>query len=515
MGTSILPQFETECLKELKELKQWVCWKLQQTKDRSAKLPWTPYGSRASVRDETQWSSYEACFTETVQLKYQGAHRGLNGIGFVFSEDDPYVGIDLDKCRDYETGEIEDWALKVIKQMDTYTEISPSGTGLHMICRGHRMEKGRNQQGKNPEMYSWGRFFTFSGLHLDGTPETIEDRHVEVRDLEKEFFGDNIKSTVGDESITDAEFNIRRDAMWETDRIEAWCKNSALFQETWNHKRKEFDNDMSKYDAALAVQAVQIGCGPEEVAALIASHRRTTYNGKGLGFEKAFRIDYIRRTYFYALQCVRSRTTDEDAEIREIINTGGEEAVAELSSKLGISITKIIKRASAPSIYYIVWHDQEICLGTSRDLLIQDTVRAAVGDATRVVINFKTRKDWLNMYRLILSCAVFEELHGAGSNDELYELILEYMRTRPAREDQWQDAASAGSPYIKDGEIHINRELFRAFLVYGADYRLKPRELSFRLKQAGFTQIRIQCKDSHGNQVNKRYWKIKEEKLES
>lgn len=465
--------------------------------------------------DSTQWSSYDSCYGEVVNLKYESVHRGLDGIGFVFSEDDPYVGIDLDKCRDYETGEIDEWAMEIIKEINTYTEISPSGKGVHMICRGDRMETGHNERGEKPEMYTWKRYFTFTGSHLEGTPDSIKDRKEQVKLIEKKFFGFNVKSVVGNEGIADAEFDIHRDMMWETEKLKLWCKNSTLFRDTWDHKREEFDEDMSTYDASLAVQAVQAGEGPASVAALIASHRRTKYHGKGEGFEKAFRTDYIRRTYFYALQRVESRTTEEEAEIKEIINTGGEAVVTELSQKLGLSITRVIKRATEPSIYYIVWHDQEVCLGTSRDLLIQDTVRAAIGDSTKVVINYKTKKEWLMMYKLILNCAIFEELHGAGSNDELYELITEYIVTRPAREDKWQDAAGAGSPFTKDKDVYVNREMFRSFLAYGADYRMKPRELSFRLKQAGFTQIRVQCKDSHDNQVNKRYWKIKEDKLKS
>src|SRR5207244_12523629 len=73
---------------------------------------------------------------------------GFAGVGFVFSSDDPYTGVDLDKCRNPETGQIEEWAQGIIEQLDSYTESSQSGTGVrseehtselqspdHLVCR--------------------------------------------------------------------------------------------------------------------------------------------------------------------------------------------------------------------------------------------------------------------------------------------------------------------------------------------------------------------------------------------
>jgi primase-polymerase (primpol)-like protein len=64
------------------------------------------------------------------------ASRGYCGVGFVFSSDDPYVGIDLDGCRNPQTGYIEPWALEIVRRLNSYTEISRSGTGLHIIAKG-------------------------------------------------------------------------------------------------------------------------------------------------------------------------------------------------------------------------------------------------------------------------------------------------------------------------------------------------------------------------------------------
>lgn len=91
---------------------------------------------------------------------------GLDGIGFMFSVSDPYTGIDLDKCLNAETGELEPWAQRCVDLFNSYTEITPSGKGLHIIIRGKLPGKGR-KKGKF-EVYDRGRFFTFTGNVFDG-----------------------------------------------------------------------------------------------------------------------------------------------------------------------------------------------------------------------------------------------------------------------------------------------------------------------------------------------------------
>src|ERR1019366_4649310 len=117
------------------------------------------------------WSSFQdAC--AAVQ------RWSLTGIGFVFITSDPYSGVDLDNCRKPETGEIAEWAMVIIRALDSYTEVSPSGTGVHIIIRG-LLPSGRGNQiphheGK-VEMFSRDRYFTFTGMRVDGTYTEIRD----------------------------------------------------------------------------------------------------------------------------------------------------------------------------------------------------------------------------------------------------------------------------------------------------------------------------------------------------
>jgi len=94
------------------------------------------------------------CLRETA-LEYTETEHA-DGVGFVFTDDDPIVGVDLDDCRDPETGDVDDAAQDIIKRLDSYTEVSPSGTGYHVLITGE-LPEGRNRRG-SVELYDTARF---------------------------------------------------------------------------------------------------------------------------------------------------------------------------------------------------------------------------------------------------------------------------------------------------------------------------------------------------------------------
>ena len=98
---------------------------------------------------------------------------------------DGWTGIDLDKCRRLDTEEIEDWAAKIISEVDSYTEISPSGLGVHILVRGH-LPKGRRRKGRI-EMYDALRYFTITG-RIVGEHRTLQDRQAELETLHARIF---------------------------------------------------------------------------------------------------------------------------------------------------------------------------------------------------------------------------------------------------------------------------------------------------------------------------------------
>ncbi len=160
----------------LQQFPQWMPWKAEPIpgKPRYSKVPVNPKsGVKADHTDPKNWVTFDQA-VELVQLRFQG-------IGFEFTENDPFVCIDLDDCRDPETGEIKPWALRVIQTIGSYTEVSPSGTGLHIIVRGSK--PGNRCRRDHLEMYEAKRFLTVTGQHLETTPLTIEDRQAEVNEV--------------------------------------------------------------------------------------------------------------------------------------------------------------------------------------------------------------------------------------------------------------------------------------------------------------------------------------------
>jgi putative DNA primase/helicase len=108
----------------------------------------------------------------------------------VFTKDDPFCGVDLDCCLNSETGEVEPWAQEIIDALGSYTEISPSGTGIHILVRATLPDGPNRKEGF--EMYGHGRYFTVSGRHLEGTPRTIESRQDEILALRQRVLGEPV-----------------------------------------------------------------------------------------------------------------------------------------------------------------------------------------------------------------------------------------------------------------------------------------------------------------------------------
>jgi primase-polymerase (primpol)-like protein len=168
--------------KALQALDQWVVWRSESrdNQPKPAKRPLNPKtGKPASVSNPATWGSFIDALAALQKTQ-------VDGLGFVFTDSDPFVGIDLDECRNPETGEIEPWALDIIERLNSYTEASPSGTGVHILTRG-KLPAGGRKAGQI-EMYETARFFTATGAHITGTPTTCEERTEAITDLYRQYF---------------------------------------------------------------------------------------------------------------------------------------------------------------------------------------------------------------------------------------------------------------------------------------------------------------------------------------
>src|SRR5215208_3846077 len=167
----------------VRDLRQWLCWRSEEREGKPTKIPYSPItGGRASSTTPETWADYE----EAVRACKE---EGYTGIGFVFTPEDDLCGVDLDGCLDPLTEEIEPWAWTIIEELDSYTEISPSGKGVHILVRA-TLQEGRNRKGRF-EAYDHSRYFTVTGEHLPGTPQAIEGRQEELRSVVRRVFGED------------------------------------------------------------------------------------------------------------------------------------------------------------------------------------------------------------------------------------------------------------------------------------------------------------------------------------
>ncbi len=162
-------KFRQGFLSELIPYPQFVVWKHQLIDEKPKKPPYSPiYHRLANTSNPHSWGTLDQALKAFTTGNY-------NGIGFVFSKDDPYSMIDLDHCVGNNRS-IDTWARSIIDRLKTYTEYSPRD-GIHLITEAHIPGTGRKIG--NIEMYSSNHFTTITTQHVPGTPTTIEKRQNE------------------------------------------------------------------------------------------------------------------------------------------------------------------------------------------------------------------------------------------------------------------------------------------------------------------------------------------------
>jgi hypothetical protein len=149
-------------------LRQWVLWRPHEGR----KCPFQLSGRFAKTTDPSTWAPYN-----TVLHEWQTHPRRWSGIGYVFTEDDPFTGIDLDDCLTNDT--LKSWVRPIIERLsDTYLEISPSGNGLKAFVVGTPASEARFALGDGAvEIYSKARYFTVTGHAFNGAPFVLEEHN--------------------------------------------------------------------------------------------------------------------------------------------------------------------------------------------------------------------------------------------------------------------------------------------------------------------------------------------------
>jgi len=235
---------------ELRALPQWVPWRVEIRKGKPTKVPLNPHtGKRASSTDAATWGTYRQAL----------ATLDADGIGFVFSADDPYVGVDMDNCLSA-TGALHPAAWQIVHDLNGYVEFSPSGRGIHIIARG-RIARGRHTL-KTPwnselALYQSGRFFTMTG---DGRGE-IREAQDELTALIAYYFPE-----------PDERQPVARPAAVCGDdaAVVEWLLAEPRRAALWRGDTSDHGGDHSAADLALCAHlAFKVGADPARIDGLV------------------------------------------------------------------------------------------------------------------------------------------------------------------------------------------------------------------------------------------------------
>ena len=311
---------------ELRALPQWVVHK--------AKCPYDPRtGYRAKARQPKTW----ATFGEAVNT------GDYDGIGFEFMSENGLVGIDLDTVRDPETGWTDPLALEIIDQLDSYTEISPSGYGFHIIARGTtalewnkvklpdnqikrvdvdlttgeaRRDKDGNIRYKQPEieMYTEGRYFTMTG-NVCGGYGKLAEADAAIATLQQRFSRQDIHIQQSPASALswDAEIGGSSQTFLKVgkDYLAIGLEKDSRFRELWDGHRPH-GNESADDQALMNKLAYWCNCNASAMMSAFKQSPHCQQKDPQHMKKAVIREDYLQRTAEQAVKgCTRTAEYDD------------------------------------------------------------------------------------------------------------------------------------------------------------------------------------------------------------
>lgn len=247
---TIAPTFDAaQFPPDLLDFPNFVAWRIEQRQGKATKVPVNPRTGRLALANvPSTWARIEEA------LPF--ARREGLGIGFVFGAADPFAGVDLDDCIEEEARRVKPWAWEIIRELASYTEVSPSGLGAKIIVRA-TLPEGRRGWGQGHGMYDRCRFFTLTGCRIPDMPARVEERQAEIAALHARLFPPQQAKPAKSGPV----------AMHRWDDAEIVQKamsvaNGVKFSRLWLGDRGGYESD-SEADAALCAM-LAFWTGPDE-----------------------------------------------------------------------------------------------------------------------------------------------------------------------------------------------------------------------------------------------------------
>lgn len=295
MSSKLIDELSSHC--------HWLVYKKEtvtkgKNKGKINKVPYQTNGHKGSPTSPKSWTTYDKARAAVEAGRF-------DGIGYALTADEGYICIDLDHCVNPETGEIDQWAMEILDIVQeaggTYSESSPSGTGIHLWGRGGLPKnKGINQPMKNGhkiEMYTNAHYMTVTGEPLNDT--ALKDIQPAIDKIltmlkkppaesgeEKAVMSTpvpvlNLSDTDIITKIRDSTQNPKFHSLYDLGDVST------------------YGNDQSKADAALlAMLAFWTGKNAEQMKRIFLSSKLAETLGRKVGHED----DYLKRSIKKAIE---------------------------------------------------------------------------------------------------------------------------------------------------------------------------------------------------------------------
>ena len=493
------------------DLTQWVVWKAVDRDGKLTKVPFDPKTGRfAKVSLDSTWGTYQQAM-QTWQ-----ENDIYEGVGFVLTKADPFVFVDLDKCID-DDGTTETWAQDIIDKLNSWTEVSPSGHGYHVIVEA-AMPSGGNRSGQF-ECYSHGRYFTVTG-DTCGDKDTIAERTAELAEIHAGIFsGDNQapsvdKAPILGDKLSEVSAQVRPlldpNADPPTEKLDRLFEVADVIKKTWMRKRPEKkcqDWSASEWDQSLTSQLVNSGWPLSDVIPTLIAFRRRH------GEDPKLRDDYYARTVLRArdnqdfddaLVALEPEATEglKPEEAREQIIDG-------LTKILKVPVIKVIELPTEPRKQYQIVTGKGKIIGEINMITDHGVFKRAMAETTGIIIKRFAAHIWDGIAQRLLDIrdigAVAEEATEGGQARLWLESFLQ--RHKPRTGVDPTSLVSSGQPFFNSDSLYVQVTPFIEHIKKYHGIVVTPKRMSNMLKEAG-CDLHQKRFDVDGSFKKRRVWRL-------
>lgn len=299
----IIPPQPDNVPEAMRKLRRWAPWRAEwdEKKQKYTKIPHRAarpeYG--LSNKNATGWVTFDEAMAV-----YKANPDKFAGVGYLMTGPHGITGVDLDHCRDPKTGDIADWAMDVVRALDSYTEVSPSGTGLHVMTAAQVPEDWTNHE-QGIEVYGGNeaRFLCVTGERV-GSTSALRNSWDDLERIAQRYRKAPTKAEVEDLHLPDL---LPVEFLPELAELDLPLHASNFLLEG-----PDPGTDRSRQLFATAIALSQAGLQPDEVLSILEANE----------FAMEVALDHRRQDYDKALRYLWKQCQQGQARGQQIAEEG-------------------------------------------------------------------------------------------------------------------------------------------------------------------------------------------------